>query len=157
MSFFGRRRRELESEAEVRYLIKQQEDALGTRQATAVPVRDFAYAWEQEQADAYAAALERQRVADEQHKARQKATADAAQVRQREWAEKRDELRDRVVELQRALVDAEARVQVAEFETAVAAAGLVPVYRARLEAAEQAYREHLAPQGYTPHAARSSF
>jgi chromosome segregation ATPase len=139
--------------------IKRQEDALGTRRAPAIPAVDFWASLDQRSQrvlQAQADARERDRVASEAHQARQKAEADAAQVRQREWAEKRNELRDRVVELERALADAEQRVQSADMDIAIRGAAEVPVWRARLDGAQRAYAEHLKPQGWRPPAASAT-
>jgi hypothetical protein len=68
--------------------------------------------------------------------------AESAQLAQRAFAIRRNELRDRVVELQRALQGAEARVLSTDLDDAVRAAGEVPVYLARIDEAELAYAQH---------------
>ncbi len=142
-------------QTKLRNVIKRQEDALGTRQAVVTPVRDMTFAWERQHAAEVAAELERQRVASEREQARRTAMAEAEQVRQRQWAEQRNVLRDRVVGLERALSGAEGRMQGADLDDCVRAAGEAAVYRVQLQAAQQAYASHLKPQGYIPHASRS--
>jgi chromosome segregation ATPase len=136
--------------------IRRQEDALGTRRAPVLPVRDMVFAADRERDALLAAELERQRVASERERARRQAMADAAQARQREWAEKRNELRDQVVELERALSNAEQRMQSPDMEIAIRGAAEVPVWRARLESAQRAHEEHLKPQGWRPPAASAT-
>lgn len=143
-------------QGKLRNIIKRQEDALGTRRTPVIPAGDFWAALEQQQSQRFLQALadeeERNRVASEAHKARQKAMADTAQVRQREWAARRDELCARVVEVERALSGAESQIHSGDMDIAIRGAAEAPVYRARLESAQRAYADHLRPRGFTPHA-----
>jgi hypothetical protein len=143
-------------QTKLRNQIKRQEDALGTRRAPVLPVRDMVFADDRRRDAMLAAELERQRLASEREQARRQAEAQAAGERQAVWARRRDEIRAQVIELERALVNAEQRVQSGDMDEAVRAAGEVPVYRARLEAAQRAYAEHLKPQGWRPPAASAT-
>src|ERR1700678_3085379 len=94
-------------QVKLRNLMKRQEDLLGTRQAAPLPVRDMVFAADRQRDTELAAELERERVASEREAARRTSLAQAAQERQRVWAEQRNVLRDRVVEMERALSNAE--------------------------------------------------
>jgi hypothetical protein len=124
--------------------IKRGEDeaAAARPQVATPPMHDWFRAAEERARAEELARLERDRVATEAHLARQRQQAQAGQDAQAVWAKTRNELRDRVVELQRALAAAESRMQGSDMDDAVRASGEVAVYRAQVEAAQAGYARH---------------
>jgi hypothetical protein len=111
-------------------------------QVATPPMHDwFLAAQERARADELAR-LERDRAASDAHVARQQQQAQAMQDAQRAWAVTRNDLRAKVIELQRLLAGAESRMNSGELDDAVRASGEAEVYRVRLAGAEQAYAQH---------------
>jgi hypothetical protein len=127
----------------LRNRIKAGDDEAATRNtAQAAPVRNWWLIQEEQQRVAETERLERERRISDEHQARIQAQAQAMQDAQWAHGVRARELRATVVELQQLLAGAETRMNSAELDEAVRAVGEREVYRARLQAAEQAYAQH---------------